>query len=174
MPSDSCWVSRVGPRRRPTPNSTQAIGHTQHVVGVCVNRIGKEHSGERNRGIFVLKSRGMNHSNQIREFILSDRGIQLRDVYVGLGGMVSGTARTAQEAQEAAAEAERLQIIALHRREVDRRRRALQAQITSLQAELEAQDDEHDLFAARQRLAADVLVRAHAEVAATRNRGRAL
>jgi circadian clock protein KaiC len=133
-----------------------------------------EHSGERNRGIFVLKSRGMNHSNQIREFILSDRGIQLRDVYLGLGGVLSGAARIAQEALEAATETERLQMIALNRREVERRRRALQAQIASLQTELEAQDDEHELFAARQRSAAEVLIRAHAEVAATRNRGRAL
>jgi circadian clock protein KaiC len=133
-----------------------------------------EHSGERNRGIFVLKSRGMNHSNQIREFILSDQGVQLRDVYRGLGAVASGSARIAQEALEAATEAERLQVIALNRREVDRRRRALQSQITSLQAELEAQDDEQDLFVARQRSAAEVLVRAHAEVVATRNRGRAL
>ena len=55
-----------------------------------------ESSGERNRGIFVLKSRGMNHSNQIREFILSDRGIQLRSVYLGLGGVVAEAARADQ------------------------------------------------------------------------------
>jgi len=131
-----------------------------------------EYSGERNRGIFVLKSRGMNHSNQIREFILSDRGIQLRNVYLGLGGVVTGAARIAQEAQETAAEAERLQLLAVKRREVERRQRQLQAQITSLQAELDAQDDELDLFAARQRSAAEVLTRTHAEVAITRNRGR--
>ena len=131
-----------------------------------------ESSGERNRGIFVLKSRGMNHSNQIREFILSDRGIQLRSVYLGLGGVVAGAARVAQEAQETAAETERLQMIALKRREVERRGRQLQAQITSLQAELDAQDDELDVFTTRQRSAADFLTRAHAEVAATRNRGR--
>ena len=131
-----------------------------------------ESSGERNRGIFVLKSRGMNHSNQIREFILSDRGIQLRDVYLGLGGVVAGAARVAQEAQEMAAETERLQMIALKRREVERRGRQLQAQITSLQAELDAQDDELDVFTSRQCSAADFLTRAHADVAATRNRGR--
>jgi circadian clock protein KaiC len=131
-----------------------------------------EVSGERNRGIFILKSRGMNHSNQIREFVMSSAGVKLRDVYLGLGGVLTGTGRTTQEAQEAATEVERRQIDALKRREVERRRRQLQAQITSLQADLEAQDDEFELSAVRQKRLDDSLNRAHADVAVARNRGR--
>ncbi|HEX7536670.1 MAG TPA: circadian clock protein KaiC, partial [Dermatophilaceae bacterium] len=58
-------------------------------------------SGERNRGLYVLKSRGMAHSNQIREFLISDEGVKLVPVYVGPGGVLTGSARAAQEAIEA-------------------------------------------------------------------------
>jgi circadian clock protein KaiC len=57
-----------------------------------------ESNGERNRGLHVLKSRGMSHSNQVREFVLSDKGIKLTDVYIGPSGMLTGSARVAQEA----------------------------------------------------------------------------
>ena len=59
-----------------------------------------ELSGERNRGMYVLKSRGMAHSNQIREFILTDHGVELREVYIGASGVLTGSARIAQEAHE--------------------------------------------------------------------------
>ena len=61
-----------------------------------------ESNGERNRGLHILKSRGMEHSNQVREFVLSDTGIQLTDVYIGPSGMLTGSARVAQEARERA------------------------------------------------------------------------
>ena len=61
-----------------------------------------ELSGERNRAMYVLKSRGMAHSNQIREFLLTDHGIELADVYLGPEGVLTGTARKAQEAKETA------------------------------------------------------------------------
>jgi circadian clock protein KaiC len=63
-----------------------------------------EIGGERNRGLFILKSRGMAHSNQIREFLLTDKGIDLINVYLGPGGVLTGAARSAQEAQEKASE----------------------------------------------------------------------
>ena len=66
-----------------------------------------EMNGERNRALYVLKSRGMAHSNQIREFLLTDHGIDLVDVYLGPGGVLTGTARQAQEAQEKAVTIER-------------------------------------------------------------------
>lgn len=59
-----------------------------------------EPNGERNRVLYILKSRGMDHSNQVREFIISSNGINLRDVYVGPGGVLTGTARYTREAQE--------------------------------------------------------------------------
>jgi len=68
-----------------------------------------ETTSERNRGLYVLKSRGMAHSNQIREFLLTDEGIELVDVYVGPGGVLTGTARQAMETQERATAAKRQQ-----------------------------------------------------------------
>ena len=66
-----------------------------------------EANGERNRLLFVLKSRGTAHSNQVREFVLTDHGIELVEVYVGPAGMLAGSARLAQEAVERDAEAQR-------------------------------------------------------------------
>jgi circadian clock protein KaiC len=101
-----------------------------------------EHDGERNRGLYVLKSRGMAHSNQIREFVLHDGGIELRDVYTGGGAVLTGSARLVQEARDrAAAEEQRLEA-ERKRRQTERRRAALAARITALQAELAAEDDD--------------------------------
>jgi circadian clock protein KaiC len=101
-----------------------------------------ELSGERNRGIYVLKSRGMAHSNQIREFHLSTQGVQLTDVYVGPAGVLTGAARAAQEAQERAEAIARRQEIERKQRELERKRRAIEAQIAALQAEFNAQEEE--------------------------------
>jgi circadian clock protein KaiC len=59
-----------------------------------------EVNGERNRLVYVLKSRGMAHSNQVREFLLTSRGVRLRDVYLGRGGVLTGSARLLREAEE--------------------------------------------------------------------------
>jgi circadian clock protein KaiC len=95
-----------------------------------------EMNGERTRGIYVLKSRGMAHSNQVREFLLTNHGVELVDVYLGSDGALMGSARLAQEAS-LAAEAE------ARRQEVDRRgillerkRKLVESQIAALQAEL--------------------------------------
>ena len=70
-----------------------------------------EANGERNRGLYVLMSRGMPHSNQVREFLLTSRGIRLRDVYVGPEGVLAGSSRLTQEARErSGAVAARLEI----------------------------------------------------------------
>src|SRR6185295_15782337 len=61
-----------------------------------------ELGGERNRGVHVLKSRGMRHSNQVREFLITAEGIKLEDVYVGPEGVLTGSMRAVQEAREKA------------------------------------------------------------------------
>ena len=99
-----------------------------------------ELGGERNRGLYVIKSRGMAHSNQIREFMLTPRGINLLDVYVGLEGVLTGSMRAAQAARERAAEAERIRQADARRRSSARRRSALEAQIAALRAELEGEE----------------------------------
>jgi circadian clock protein KaiC len=98
-----------------------------------------ELGGERNRGLYILKSRGMAHSNQIREFLLTDHGVELRDVYIGPGGVLTGSARLAQEASERAALLLREQEVERHRVDLERKRRLLEAQITVMRSEFEEQ-----------------------------------
>lgn len=101
-----------------------------------------EVNGERNRLLNVIKSRGMAHSNQVRELVLTSEGVKLVDVYLGPGGALTGAARTAQEAQERAAERDRQQEIERQRREMERRRRALEARIEALRLEFEAEEED--------------------------------
>jgi circadian clock protein KaiC len=101
-----------------------------------------ESNGERNRGIWVLKSRGMAHSNQIREFILTDRGIELVDVYLGAAGVLTGTARAAQEAKEKAEAVRRQQEIERKQRNLERRNKALEARIVALRTQFESDKEE--------------------------------
>jgi len=101
-----------------------------------------EVNGERNRGLYVLKSRGMSHSNQIREFVMTDRGVQLLDVYLGPQGMLTGSARLAQELQDRAEALARSEELAAMQRKLERRRLALEAQISSLRSELETEEEE--------------------------------
>lgn len=96
--------------------------------------------GERNRGLSVLKSRGMAHSNQIREFLLTDHGVELRDVYVGPEGVLTGSARLTKEAENEAAKLIRNQEVELRRIELERKRTALEAQIAMLRAEFAVQE----------------------------------
>ncbi len=96
-----------------------------------------ESNGERNRGLFVLKSRGMAHSNQIREFVLTDHGIQLLDIYVGPSGLVTGSARVALEAREQAEAQERKSQLDRKSSELEEKRHQLEAQIAKMRSEFE-------------------------------------
>jgi circadian clock protein KaiC len=102
----------------------------------------RESNGEHNRQLYLLKSRGMAHSNQIREFLLNDSGIQLREPYVGPEGVLTGSAREAQEARERAAALARQQDIQRRAREFDQKKRQVQVQIGGLEAELAAEEEE--------------------------------
>ena len=101
-----------------------------------------ENNGERNRGLYVLKSRGMAHSNQIREFLLTGSGIQLADVYMGPGGVLTGSAKAAQEAKDRVAHEALRRRAERNRLNMERKRAALEAQIAALQAEFEAEQEE--------------------------------
>jgi circadian clock protein KaiC len=101
-----------------------------------------EFTGERNRTIFVQKSRGMAHSNQVREFVLSDRGIDLVDVYLGGDRVLTGSARVAQEARERATATLRGQDHERKLRQLANRRKAIEAQIAALRAEAEDETEE--------------------------------
>lgn len=109
-----------------------------------------ESSGERNRRLYLLKSRGMAHSNQVREFILSDAGVQLRDVYLGPGGVLTGASRLAQEARDAAEALERQRDVERRHREIERRKTVITAQIAELTAQLETENEELERMIARE------------------------
>jgi circadian clock protein KaiC len=100
-----------------------------------------EGNGEHNRVVSVLKSRGMAHSNQIREFLLTDQGIELADVYVGPQGVLTGSARQAQEALEASDGTARLQDLEQRRVNLERRRESVEAQTATLWREFEDEAD---------------------------------
>jgi circadian clock protein KaiC len=97
-------------------------------------------SGEHNRGLSILKSRGMAHSNQIREFLLTDHGVELRDVYVGPEGVLTGSARLTKEAENEAMLLVRNQDIEQRQIELENKRTALEAQIAMLRAEFAVQE----------------------------------
>jgi circadian clock protein KaiC len=107
-----------------------------------------EGNGERNRVLYVLKARGMKHSNQIREFLISDHGIDVVDAYIGASGVLTGSARAAQNALETAAVLAGQQEAAQLVREVERKRDALERQISALR-------DEHETEAAELRRIAE-------------------
>jgi circadian clock protein KaiC len=96
-----------------------------------------EGNGELNRVLYILKSRGTAHSNQIREFLLTSQGIELADVYVGPQGVLTGSARQAQEAQERAEGTARLEGLEQRRANLERRREAVETQTAALWREFE-------------------------------------
>ena len=101
-----------------------------------------EIGGERNRGLYILKSRGMSHSNQIREFILTDNGIELLDVYVGPEGVLTGSARLAQEAKNDREQLLRQQEIERKQTAIELKRASTEAQIVVLKSEVMAEEAE--------------------------------
>jgi circadian clock protein KaiC len=109
-----------------------------------------EAGGERNRGLYILKSRGMAHSNQIREFRLTDQGIQLLDVYLGPDGILTGSARLAQEARVRADESDRRENARHRHTEIQAERKALAAQIAAIEAKISMQDKELHALTARE------------------------
>lgn len=110
-----------------------------------------ESSGERNRGMYVLKSRGMAHSNQIREYHLTDHGMELLDVCLGPAGALTGSARRAEEARERTEELVRQQEIERRQDEMQAERKALEAQIAALQAKLVTHEHQMDVATSQER-----------------------
>ena len=100
-----------------------------------------EGNGEHNRVLYVRKSRGVGHSNQIREFLLTSHGIELADVYLGPQGALTGSARQAQEAKERSDGAERQEDLEQRRVSLERLRESVEAQSASLWREFQAEAD---------------------------------
>jgi circadian clock protein KaiC len=100
-----------------------------------------EVGGERNRALYVLKSRGMEHSNQIREFLLTNHGLRMLDVYLGPEGVLTGSARMSQEGRERAAGTSRRQEREGRKRELSRKGQIFEARMAMLRAEFEMDEE---------------------------------
>jgi circadian clock protein KaiC len=101
-----------------------------------------ESNGERNRGLYIMKSRGMKHSNQVREFVITDKGLDLVDVYLGPEGILTGSAREAQRLSEVTGQVMRKHALDRKDVEIQRKRKVLEAKVQSLQEEFESVQDE--------------------------------
>lgn len=99
-----------------------------------------ETGGERTRGLYILKSRGIEHSNQIREFVLSEDGVHLVDVYIGPEGILTGTSRELQRMRDREIAVSEQQEYESRTRELDRKRELLNARISAMKAEFEAEE----------------------------------
>ena len=127
-----------------------------------------ESYGERNRVFHILKSRGMAHSNQLREFLITDSGIDLVDAYVGPGGVLTGSARLQQEAQEKAAALAAQEELEHRRRVLDRKRQIMEAQVAALQAEISAEEEELQALKDKSKLQQKIAAEERERLAAAR------
>jgi circadian clock protein KaiC len=109
-----------------------------------------EIGGERNRAMYVLKSRGMRHSNQLREYLITDQGLDLLDVYVGPEGVLTGSARISLEARERAAALAIQQEAEGRERDRQRKREALEARILAMRKEFEIEEVERAVVASQE------------------------
>lgn len=116
------------------------------MMDVWIKLDDSEANGERNRVLYLIKARGLSHSNQVREYRITDAGIELIEPYVGPDGVLTGTARLTQAAREQSATLRRHQETERRKRDLKRRREALERQIGELKAALEAEEEEANLL----------------------------
>lgn len=128
-----------------------------------------ESAGERTRALHLIKSRGMGHSNQVREFVITSHGIDLIPVAVGPNGVLTGSARMNMEVEELAAMTARENEFQARQRQFERKRRSLEAQIDAMRAELAADEAERDALAAQEAERTGSRDAAHARILASRS-----
>ncbi len=134
LPRDLAVARRTRPRRR-------TIGISS-LIDTWFQLRDIEIAGERTRGLYLVKSRGMGHSNQVREFLITNDGIDLVPVAIGPAGVLTGSARQNQEAQQRAEATQQEQEIERRQRDLQRRKRALELQIESLRYEYTAAEED--------------------------------
>lgn len=154
--------------------SLSTMGVVEADVGVSslmdtwVDLRSNESNGERNRTLNIIKSRGMEHSNQMREFVLTDDGIKLEDVYLGPAGMLTGSARISQIALEKAEKLIRQQEIEQKQREIERKREIMEAQITEIKSQFEAEEGKLNRALQQDKLKEEVMEADREKMAKTR------
>jgi circadian clock protein KaiC len=130
-----------------------------------------ETAGERTRTLSIVKSRGMKHSNQARELLLTDDRIDLVDVFIGPNGAIlTGSARGSQEMVDRATAMTLQQVIASRKAVVARKEMVIRTKIAEMQAELAAESDELSVAIAQQEAAASTLLRGRTLLAKDRER----
>jgi len=134
----------------PTSESTNA--DISSLADTWIQLRDTEFGGERNRGMFILKSRGMAHSNQIREFELTAKGVNLLDVYVSPSGVLTGSARLSREAQEKAKDLVRQQDAQIQQLSLEKKRKAMEARIADIRAEFKTEEAEVEKFTKQEKL----------------------
>ncbi len=127
-----------------------------------------ELNGERNRGMYIMKSRGMKHSNQVREFVITDKGLDLIDVYLGPDGILTGSAREAQILLEETGQVLHTHAISRKDRELLRKRKVLEAKIDSLKTEFESAEEELNKVYVEEEIKKEVLEQTREKVTAIR------
>lgn len=128
-----------------------------------------EGNGERNRGIYIMKSRGMSHSNQVREFVITSKGLELVDVYLGPEGILVGSARQAQELQEVTGVELRTYAAGKIDKEIERKKLVLEAKIASLKEEFESVQDELNKTFIEEQLKKQIMERNREQLTNNRN-----
>ena len=123
-----------------------------------------ELNGERNRGLYIMKSRGMGHSNQVREFIIRNDGISLVDVYVGNEGVLVGSARMARELENEKGFALRRSSIDHNNRVLQRKETELAARISALKEEFESLKEELNSSFEEEELMKEIAVKNRAQL----------
>jgi circadian clock protein KaiC len=124
-------------------STEQVASSVSSLIDAWISLRNLEQAGERTRSLYVLKARGMRHSNQIREFLLTDRGADLQDVYVGPDGILVGSARAAQEMQDRVFAAASRRDVAQKKGELLRKQKAFAARVAELEAAYAA--EAHDI-----------------------------
>jgi circadian clock protein KaiC len=121
--------------------------------------------------MYIMKSRGMKHSNQVREFVISDEGLNLVDVYLGTEGVLIGSAREAQQLMESTSEVLRTHAVTRKDKEIERKRMVLQAKIESLKEEFESITDELNKSYVEEELKKEVLQKNREQLTKSRHHG---
>ncbi|MBD2187497.1 circadian clock protein KaiC [Pseudanabaena mucicola] len=127
-----------------------------------------ETNGERNRTLYILKSRGMQHSNQVREFILTSSGIDIVDVYLGRQGFLTGTARVAQQAQEKLEHIHQKQEFERKKLRLEQQQSLVKAQIQALEIQLAIEQAELDMFSQQEDISQQILTDSKFEISVLR------
>jgi circadian clock protein KaiC len=131
-----------------------------------------EHNGERNRGLYIMKSRGMKHSKQVREFVITDEGLDIVDVFLGPSGVLTGSAREAQELMEQTGIILRDHAVTRKDREIERKRMVLEAKIAGMKEEFESLREELNRTYIEEELRKEAIEKNRKQLTAKRHDGK--